>query len=145
MRDLGVSQIQGFIFGRPASVADATDLARSRAIEADGHQCIREPRQRLMRRALIAVDGEVIEVRLRNISAMGTLVECDRPVTPGRTLTIDIVGVGPVTGLVRWSQRNRFGVQFDKQFDLARLAPRQKSRNDVTMLRPWYVDQAAAS
>lgn len=142
IRDLGVSQIQGYIFGRPAPLEDASELARAHAVEADGHQCLREPRQRLMRRALIAVDGEVIEVRLRNISAMGTLVECDRPVTPGRTLTLDIVGVGPVTGVVRWAQRNRFGMQFDKQFDMARLAPKQKSRNDVTVLRPWYIDQA---
>ena len=138
-------QIQGFIFGRPASLKDASELARTLAVEAEGHQCVREPRQRLMRRALIAVDGEVVDVRLRNISAMGTLVECPRPVTPGRTLTIDIVGVGPVSGMVRWAQRNRFGVQFDKQFDLARLAPSQKRQNDVTMLKPWYVDQAAAS
>jgi diguanylate cyclase (GGDEF)-like protein len=145
MRDLGVSQIQGFIFGRPAPLAEATHLASTRAVEADGHQCIREPRQRLMRRALIAVDGEVIEVRLRNISAMGALVECDRPVTPSRALTIDIVGVGPVTGTVRWAQRNRFGVQFDKQFDLTRLAPRPKKANDVNMLKPWYVDRVTGS
>jgi diguanylate cyclase (GGDEF)-like protein len=145
MRDLGVSQIQGYIFGKPAPAEQAGQLARARSVEADGHQCLREPRQRLMRRALIAVDGEVVEVRLRNISAMGTLVECERPVAPGKPLTIDIVGVGPVTGTVRWAQRSRFGIRFDKQFDLSRLAPKQSKRNDVTMLRPWYVDQAAGS
>jgi diguanylate cyclase (GGDEF)-like protein len=145
MRDLGVSQIQGYIFGKPALLEIATDLARTRSVEADGHQCIREPRQRLMRRALIGIEGEVVEVRLRNISAMGTLVECDRPVMPGRSLTIDIVGVGPVTGIVRWAQRNRFGVQFDRQFDLARLAPKAARRNESNMLRPWYVEQAASS
>jgi hypothetical protein len=144
MRDLGVSQVQGFIFGRPAALEDATDLARAKSVEADGHQCLREPRQRLMRRALVAIDGNVTEVRLRNISAMGTLVECAQAVTPGRPMTIDIVGVGPVTGIVRWAQRNRFGVRFDEQFDLGRLAPRQGKRNDVTMLKPWYVDHAVA-
>jgi diguanylate cyclase (GGDEF)-like protein len=145
MRDLGVSQIQGFIFGRPASFADALELAQTSSVEADGHQCLREPRQRLMRRALVALGGEVVDVRLRNISAMGTLVECNRPVSPGTSLTIDIVGVGPVTGTVRWAQRNRFGVQFDQQFDLSRLAPQSQRRNDVTMLRPWYVDKAATA
>ncbi|GAA4014758.1 EAL domain-containing protein [Sphingomonas swuensis] len=143
MRDLGVSQIQGYIFGRPSALEDATDLASASSVEADGHQCLREPRQRLMRRALIALEGRVVEVRLRNISAMGTLVECVHPVTPGKPMTIDIVGVGPVTGMVRWAQRNRFGVQFDKQFDLARLAPRPTKANDVTMLQPWYVQKAA--
>lgn len=144
MRDLGVSQIQGFIFGRPADLVDATTLARSRSVEADGHQFVREPRQRLMRRALVALEGKVTEVRLRNISAMGALVECASPVTPGKSLTIDIVGVGPVTGLVRWAQRNRFGVRFDEQFDLARLAAKQERKNQVTMLTPWYVERAAS-
>ena len=60
---------------------------------------------------------------------------------PGTELAIDIVGVGPVRGIVRWAQPGKFGVQFTQQFDLARLAPKKEKRSDVTMLRPWYVDQ----
>ncbi len=30
-----------------------------------------------MRRAIAAINGETTEIRLRNISAMGALVECD--------------------------------------------------------------------
>ena len=144
MRELGVSQVQGYIFGRPAALADATELAHSTGVQADGHQCLREPRQRMMRRALVALDGTVTEVRLRNISVMGTLVECASPVTPGAAMTVDIVGVGPVTGTVRWAQRGQFGIRFDEQFDLARLASRSGRRNDVTMLKPWYVNNTAA-
>ncbi|WP_300974243.1 EAL domain-containing protein [Sphingomonas sp. LHG3406-1] len=141
MRDLGVSQIQGYIFGRPADFETSSKLARASVVEADGHQYVREPRQRLMRRALIAIDGNIVEVRLRNISAMGALVECVQPVTPGNSMTIDIVGVGPVTGSIRWAQRNRFGVRFDEQFDLGRLAARPLSAPAVQMLKPWYVDR----
>ena len=72
---------------------------------------------------------------------MGALVECDQTVAPGQTLTIDIVGVGPVIGTVRWAQAGKFGVQFTEHFDLARLAPKQQKSNDVTMLQPWYVGQ----
>jgi hypothetical protein len=43
---------------------------------------------------------------------MGALVECDQPVAPGHEMTIDIVGVGPVVGIVRWAQAGKFGVQF---------------------------------
>ena len=60
-------------------------------------------------------------------------------------LTIDIVGVGPVRASVRWAQAGKFGVQFEREFDLGRLAPKQEKRNDVTMLRPWYVEQREAS
>ena len=118
-------------------------LANSATVEAEGFQCIREPRHRLMRRGITAIDGETLEVKLRNISSMGALVECHVPVSPGDELTMDIVGVGPVRAVVRWAQAGMFGVQFTSLFDLTRLAP--KKEKQVTMLRPWYVDQREAS
>ena len=139
IRELGVSQVQGYIFGKPMPGEEARKLANSSRVEAEGYQCIREPRQRLMRRAIAAINGETTEIRLRNISAMGSLVECDQSVSPGMSLTIDIVGVGPVVGTVRWAQKGKFGVQFTEQFDLGRLAAKQPKANDVTMLQPWYV------
>ncbi len=143
IRDLGVSQIQGYIFGRPADGPAARDLASQQTVEADGFACVREPRQSLMRRAMTAINDEVVEIRLRNISAMGALVECTHPVAPGTQLTIDIVGVGPVVGTVRWANASRFGMQFAEQFEIARLAPRREKLNDVTMLSPWYIGDRA--
>jgi diguanylate cyclase (GGDEF)-like protein len=145
IRELGVSQVQGYIFGRPVPAEEARKLANGVTVEADGYQCIREPRQRLMRRAIAEIDGEVTEIRLRNISAMGALVESVHSVSPGTSITIDIVGVGPVLGSVRWAQAGKFGIQFADAFDLARLAPKKDRQSKVTMLRPWYVDQKAAS
>jgi EAL domain-containing protein (putative c-di-GMP-specific phosphodiesterase class I) len=123
MRNLGVSEIQGYIFGHPVALADAIALADGKVLEMDGSLFLRDSRQRMMRRALIGIDGEVIEVRLRNISAMGALVECVQPVTPGRAIVMDIVGVGPVSGTIRWAQRDRFGIRFMEEFDLGRLSP----------------------
>jgi hypothetical protein len=60
-------------------------------------------------------------------------------------LTINIVGVGPVRALVRWAQSGKFGVQFERQFDLGRLAPKQEKRSSVTMLRPSFIEQREAS
>jgi hypothetical protein len=60
-------------------------------------------------------------------------------------LTIDIVGVGPVRGLVRWAQSGKFGVQFERQFDLGRLAPKQDKSSQAKANRPWYVEQRRAS
>ena len=144
VRELGVSQVQGYIFGKPSTAEVAFEMASSVTVEADGYKCVREPRQRLMRRAIAAIDGQTTEIRLRNISAMGALVECDRSVSPGTTLTIDVVGVGPVVGTVRWAQSGKFGVLFNEEFDIARLAAKPAKANDVTMLRPWYVDKAAS-
>ena len=144
IRDLGCSHVQGYIFGRPSEAETARELANSPTVEADGFQCEREPRQRLMRRAVTSINGTATEIRLRNISAMGALVECGRAVAPGTRLTLDIVGAGPVVGTVRWSQAGKFGMLFEEGFDLARLAPKKAKGNDVTMMRPWYVDQKAA-
>ena len=141
IRELGVSQVQGYIFGKPMPCEDAREMANSVRVEAEGYQCVREPRQRLMRRAIAAINGHTTEIRLRNISAMGALVECDQPVSPDMSITIDIVGVGPVVGVVRWAQTGKFGVQFTEQFDLGRLAAKPQKSNDVTMLQPWYVSQ----
>ena len=143
IRELGCSQVQGYIFGRPVEGGAARELANRATVEAEGFQCVREPRQRLMRRAIAAIDGVPREIRLRNISAMGALVECNRSLAPGVQLTIDIVGVGPVVGTVRWSQEGKCGVQFNETFDLKRLAPKKATPNNA-MLRPWYVEQQAA-
>jgi hypothetical protein len=142
IRDLGVSMVQGYIFGRPGPAETARELANSATVEAEGFACIREPRHRLMRRAITAIDGETIEVKLRNISSMGALVECPLPIAPGVELAIDIVGVGPVRGVVRWAQAGQFGVQFDGQFDLARLAPKKEPQN--AGLPAWYVARKAS-
>lgn len=143
IRELGVSMVQGYIFGQPSPAETARHIANSVTLEAAGFACVREPRHRLMRRAMCYLDGELVELRLRNISSMGALAECPQPVTPGAELTIDIVGVGPVRGVVRWSQSGRFGVHFDGQFDLGRLAPKKEKRSEGTMMTPWYVGQRA--
>ena len=135
VRELGVSQIQGYIFGRPGDAESAMVLANSKSVEADGFQCVREPRQRLMRRAMAAIDGETVEIRLRNISAMGALAETDRAVAPGTRIALDIIGVGPMIGTVRWAQEGKFGLQFAEPFDVARLAPRPTP----STVHPWYV------
>src|SRR4051794_28817681 len=144
IRELGVSMVQGYIFGRPSDSATARELANKVTVEAEGYQCIREPRHRLMRRAVACIDDEMVEVKLRNISSMGALVECPIAVSPGQLLAIDVIGVGPVRGLVRWAQSGKFGIQFGEQFDLARLAVKKEKQNEVTMLTPWYVERRAS-
>jgi EAL domain-containing protein (putative c-di-GMP-specific phosphodiesterase class I) len=145
IRELGVSMVQGYIFGRPAPGETARELANRVTVQADGYQCIREPRHRLMRRAVAAIGGETHELKLRNISSMGALAECPTSVAPGTQITIDIIGVGPVRGLVRWAQEGKFGVQFADQFDLARLAPKkERSEGQADLLKPWYVERRAS-
>ena len=145
IRELGVSQVQGYIFGKPTSAEEARVLANSVTVEADGYSRVREPRHRLMRRAVVSIDGQPTEIRLRNMSPMGALVECDKPLAPGTMLTIDIVGIGPVCGTVRWAQAKMFGLLFAEQFDLARLALRQQEKKSVGMRSQWHINQSRES
>ena len=140
IRELGVSQVQGFIFGRPVAFEEARAIANTTRVEAEGFQSTREPRHRLMRRAVAGIDGKPCEIRLRNISAMGALVESDLVVVPGQSIPIDIVGVGPVLGIVRWAQQDKFGVLFTDEFDLARLAPKQAPPSKSAS-SPWHLGQ----
>ena len=141
IRELGVSMVQGYIFGKPEPAETARHIANSTIMEAAGFACIREPRHRLMRRAISSIGGETVELRLRNISSMGALVDCSRPVAPGDELTIDIVGVGPVHGRVRWAQTGKFGIQFAGYFDLGRLAPVKEKRSQAPVASPWHKGQ----
>jgi hypothetical protein len=86
-----------------------------------------------------------VELKMRNISSMGALVECDVAVAPGTEMTLDIVGTGPVRGTVRWAQAGKFGLKFDYQFDLGRLAPKKEKRSQAPTLRPNQFGQRAAS
>jgi len=45
---------------------------------------------------------------------------------------------------VKWAGNGKFGIHFDNQFDLSRLAPKKEKLNDVTMLRPWYIERRTA-
>ena len=141
IRELGVSMVQGYIFGRPGDAASARKIAGSVTVEAEGYQCIREPRHRLMRRAVTYINDEMLEVKLRDISSMGALVVCPVAIAPGTGLTIDIVGIGPVQGVVRWAQAGKFGLHFHDTFDLTRLAPKRERREPA---RPWFVERRDA-
>src|SRR5439155_23499236 len=93
LRELGARMVRGYIFGQPSPAAIAREIANNSAIEAAAYACIREARDRLMRRAMTVIDGTEVELRLRNISSMGALVECPSPVAPGTEPAIDGIRV----------------------------------------------------
>jgi predicted signal transduction protein with EAL and GGDEF domain len=144
IRELGVSMVQGYIFGRPGPGDTARELANRVTVEAEGFQCIRQPRHRLMRRAVASIGGETLELKLRNISSMGALVECATVPAPGTQFTMDIIGVAPIRATVRWAQEGKFGVQFSEEFELARLAPRKETRDaNGNVQRPVHIERRA--
>ncbi|MDP8913791.1 MAG: EAL domain-containing protein [Pseudomonadota bacterium] len=139
IRQLGCSQIQGYIFGRPMDAEQARQIA-SKAKSTEPTTEARAVRHGLIRLASLNWEGQVFPVRLRNISSGGALLESERGLAPGAHVELDLAGCGLLRGEVRWSQAGRLGLRFDEEFDMARLAPTRSPTSNVKVLRPNYLD-----
>ena len=58
-----------------------------------------------------------LQVRVRNLSHGGLMAEYPHPVEIGRTLEIELRGIGKVAGQVAWTAAGRIGVAFDSPID----------------------------
>ena len=127
IRELGCSHIQGYIFGRPMESEDARTLAAAhKKVSADGFQFNRPPRQGLLKLANIQWNGMQFQVRVRNISSGGAMVEGDRTLPPGSNIQLDLPEGGSLGAEVKWCEARRMGLQFDEAFDLRKLNARQR-------------------
>ncbi|WBH16162.1 EAL domain-containing protein [Sphingomonas radiodurans] len=125
IRDLGCSHIQGFVYGRPARAEDVlaqliTDGGR---ITAVGHRVSRANRSKMLRSARIEMGDEAGEVRIRNISATGAMI--DGVEFPDEAIGVDVQiellenQLFPAT--IRWAADGRAGLEFAQNFNLERL------------------------
>jgi hypothetical protein len=83
---------------------------------------------------------EAFNVRLRNISADGAMLECERSLAPGSAVRLNLAEAGTLTGEVRWCRAGQMGVLFDEKFDLRLLANAKPSGCAADhMLKPEYL------
>ena len=61
-----------------------------------------------------------IEVKVRDVSACGFMVECNEPVRIGSYLSLDLPGIGPVQAQVRWQIGRKMGGMFLDPISLGR-------------------------
>jgi diguanylate cyclase (GGDEF)-like protein/PAS domain S-box-containing protein len=113
VRLLGCSHIQGYIYFKPMSAADATALVSGDLVaEADGPQSARAPRQNLLRRVVVIHNGNRLNATIRNISESGAMIEGLWNMPAGSALRLEFCDDKVVTAQVRWSRENRVGVEF---------------------------------
>lgn len=60
------------------------------------------------------------DVRVRNLSEGGLMAEYEPPVAAGVAVTLEMRGLGEMTGRVAWCTRGRLGIAFDHPIDPAR-------------------------
>ncbi len=61
-----------------------------------------------------------IEVRIRDVSTLGFMAECEEPVRIGSYVALDVPGVGAVHAQVRWQIGIRMGGMFLDPISLVR-------------------------
>ncbi|MGG2305223.1 hypothetical protein ACE4Z6_27755, partial [Salmonella enterica] len=76
IRELGVSHVQGYIYERPLSAADAeAKLAAGPVVVAHGPRSARPARQTMLRKVALQHGGHNYDGMVRNISQTGALIE----------------------------------------------------------------------
>ena len=60
------------------------------------------------------------EVRVRNLSEGGLMVELDRAVEPGTAVRLEMRGLGEMTGVIAWRTHGRMGIALDYPIDPTR-------------------------
>ena len=125
IRELGCSHIQGYAYGKPARAAEVTvqlAAAGGRAI-ASGFRVSRSPRTAMLRTARIQ-SGEVVgEVRIRNISATGAMIE-GIEVEDGigdLDVLIELLENQMFPARLRWAADGKAGLEFAETFNMERL------------------------
>ena len=128
IRELGCSQVQGYIFGKPMETPDARSLACSvEAVAAKGFENARAPRYSLIRTANAQWNGMTFPVRIRNIAIGGALLESTRDLPDHAQIQLDIPGCSIMGADVRWSREGKVGVRFERPFNLRDLGPVQRA------------------
>jgi diguanylate cyclase (GGDEF)-like protein/PAS domain S-box-containing protein len=139
IRSLGCSLVQGYLFGKPVPAEDALALAAKGSAALPAQLPQREPRVRIIRAALLHIDGQVKGARLRNISSGGALVECREEVDPGTKIRLDFAAGGLVDAEVRWTKGTQFGCQFTEKFNLKLLQPAKTEARAPVVMAPDHL------
>ena len=71
----------------------------------------------LMGRLTLADENKERDVRIRNLSEGGLMIEIERKVALGTTLNLGLRGIGDVAGRVAWCAEGRIGVALDERID----------------------------
>ncbi len=130
IRSLGCSHVQGYVYGRPASVEATLDLLGDGGrAQAAGHKASREPRMAMLRTVTLGHDGHAYPARIRNISKNGAMIEGLLEVPVGTMFLIELHKDYVMSGTCRWSQGDRMGVEFETAIEIERVrAPAERSK-----------------
>jgi diguanylate cyclase (GGDEF)-like protein len=131
VRELGCSHIQGYVYGRSVPADEVIEqLGGVVQVAATGHKVSRAPRTRMLRSARIAIGRNEGDVRIRNISASGAMidgVDMDGQAV-GLDVLIELVEDQMFSARIAWARDGKAGLEFAESFNLDRLNQLQAGR-----------------
>ena len=105
----------------------------------------RELRHPLIWSGVIHYDHGTFEVRLRNISAGGALIECQTSLKVGAELMLELDKAGSLFATVNWARGDTAGLRFHQPFDLQNLAAARPSIASQRWVAPDYLRDSHSS
>jgi len=125
IRELGCSHIQGYVYGKPARSEEVIRQLQAAGGHATplGYKVSRSPRSTMLRSAILDLGTAKGEVRIRNISSTGALIDgIEFPIDPsGVDVQIELLEGQMFPATVRWAKDGRAGLEFAQNFNLERL------------------------
>ncbi|MDB5677994.1 bifunctional diguanylate cyclase/phosphodiesterase [Sphingomonas bacterium] len=125
IRELGCSHIQGFVYGKAARCEDVILLLEGSGGIATprGFKVSRSPRSRMLRTAQLDLGSAQGEVRIRNISSTGALIDgIEFPSESGGVdVMIELLEGQMFPATVKWAKDGKAGLEFAEYFNLERL------------------------
>ncbi len=116
VRMLGCSHVQGYIYERPLSSADAVArLAGGLVAIAEGPRAARASRNSTLRKIVIEHDGQSYNATVRNISSTGALIEGLWNVPHGTVFRFRLAQGQACDAIVRWARDDCIGVAFSEK------------------------------
>lgn len=113
VRGLGCSHVQGFIYDKPLTAAEARErVSAGVTISASGPRSTRSARRTMLRRVVLESDGHSYEATVRNMSETGALVEGLWNVPAGTIFTVRLSERNTVRAITRWCEDDRVGIEF---------------------------------
>jgi diguanylate cyclase (GGDEF)-like protein len=131
IRELGCSHIQGYVYGKPARAPEVLKqlAAAGGMATASGYRVSRAPRHSMIRNARIAAGDVEGEIRIRNMSSTGAMIDgidVDQDAI-GLEILIELLEDQMFPARIRWASDGKAGVEFAQTFNMERLSPQTPS------------------
>jgi hypothetical protein len=92
----------------------------------------RQRREVEMRAYAVRVDGEIVDLRVLDLTYDGCGIETDADWKTGEELKLSVLGCGAVKARVRWSRGRKAGLRFEVDAPPRKHSPRQAKRVPLT-------------